>query len=107
VSEAPTINWFGLSGREYKYWIYKIGKTFKEDPGNYIFAKETQTGYWSPSYIGETENLNQRLGNHEKEACARKHGATHIHAHLNSGGEEARRQEENDLIMKWKPPCNE
>ena len=101
MSEVPTINWFGISGRKYEYWIYKIGTTFKEEPGNYIFAKETKTSYWSPSYIGETENLNQRLTDHEKESCARKHGATHIHTHLNASGEEARRQEENDLIMKY------
>lgn len=107
MSETPTISWTGLSGKKYGYWIYKIGASFKEEPGNYIFAKETQTGYWSPSYIGETVNLDMRLGDHEKEACARKHGATHIHAHLNSAGEKARRLEENDLIRKYNPPCNE
>ena len=106
MSEASTINWDGLSGKEYKYWIYKIGTSFKEEPGNYIFAKETKAGYWRPCYIGETENLNQRLGDHEKEECARRHGFTHIHAHLNSAGEAVRRTEEKELIMKWKPPCN-
>lgn len=107
MNGTPTISWIGLSGKKYRYWIYKIGASCKEDPWNYIFAKETQAGYWSPSYIGETENLNMRLGVHEKEACARKHGATHIHTHLNSAGEKARRLEENDLIRKWNPPCNE
>ena len=107
MTETPTIYWAGQSGEEYKYWICRIGTSFKEEPGNYIFAKETVSRNWSPCYIGETENLNQRLGDHEKEECARRHGATHIHAHLNSGGEDVRRKEEKDLIMKWKPPCNE
>jgi predicted GIY-YIG superfamily endonuclease len=107
MSEAPTIMWPGQSGKNYKYWIYSFDTSFKEEPGNYIFAKETRPGYWSPCYIGQTENLNQRLGDHDKEACAKRHGATHIHAHVNNNGEPARRAEEKDLIQRWKPPCNE
>lgn len=107
IPEAPTINWAGQSGKTYKHWIYPIGTPFAESPGNYVFARETKPGHWVPCYIGQTENLNQRLGNHEKEACAKRMGATHIHAHTNSGGETLRRAEEKDLIAKWKPPCNE
>lgn len=107
MSEVPTVMWPGLSDKSYKYWIYPIGSTFKEESGNYIFAKETKPGYWAPCYIGQTRNLNQRLDDHEKEACAKRHGATHIHAHLTSGGEAVRKAEEKDLIQKWKPPCNE
>ena len=107
MSEAPTIMWAGQSGKEYKYWVYPIGTSFKEEAGNYIFARETKPASWSPCYIGQTENLNQRLGDHEKETCAKRHGATHIHAHLTDGGEAVRRAEEADLIAKWTPPCNE
>lgn len=106
MSEESTIMWPGLSGKEYKYWIHPISTSFKEEPGNYAFAKETRPGYWSPCYIGQTENLGQRLGNHEKEACVKRNGATHIHAHVTAGGEVARRAEENDLILRWDPPCN-
>jgi hypothetical protein len=107
MAEPLIIMWHGLSGKEYKYWIYPIGTSFKEEPGNYIFAKETKPGHWSPCYIGQTENLDQRLGYHEKETCAKRNGATHIHTHLTSGGETVRRAEERDLLQKWKPPCNE
>jgi hypothetical protein len=107
MAEAPTIMWRGLSGKEYKYWIYPIGTSFKKEPGNYIFAKETRSGYWLPCYIGQTENLDERLGDHEKEACAKRNGATHIQTHLASGGEVVRKAEEKDLIQKRKPPCNE
>lgn len=107
MSETPTIMWPGQSGKEYKYWIYPIGTTFNKEPGNYIFAKETRPGYWSPCYIGQTENLDERLTDHEKEACAKRHGATHIHTHVTLGGEAIRRAEEGDLIQKWTPPCNE
>lgn len=107
MAETPTIVWPGQSGKEYKYWIYPIGTSFKEEPANYIFAKETSPGYWRACYIGQTKNLNQRLEDHGKEACAKRYGATHIHAHLNNAGENARRAEEKDLIQRWKPPCNE
>jgi hypothetical protein len=107
MAEARTINWQGQTGKEYQYWIYPIGNSFKEEPGNYIFAKETKPGYWKPCYIGQTENLDKRLGDHEKESCAIRNGATHIHAHLNNGGEATRKAEEKDLIQEWKPPCNE
>lgn len=107
MSEARTIMWLGQSGEEYKYWIYPIGFSFKKEPGNYIFAKETKPNSWSPRYIGQTKNLDERLGDHEKEVCAKRHGATHIHAHLTSGGESIRKAEERDLILRWQPPCNE
>ena len=83
-----------------------MGTDFKDSPGNYVFAKEVSPGQWSPVYIGQTNSLKTRLGNHEKEACAKRNGATHIHAHT-SGGEEARLKEEKDLITRWKPTCND
>lgn len=107
MSAAPTINWPGQSGKKYQYQIYPIGTSFKEEAGSYIYAKEASPEHWSPCYIGQTENLNQRLRNHEKEACAKKNGATHIHAHLNNKSEADRKAEEKDLIQKWKPPCND
>jgi len=107
MREAPIFRWPGFSEKEYQYRIYLIGTSFKEVPGNYIFAKEISSGRWSACYIGQTENLDKRLGYHEKEAYAKRFGATHIHAHLTPGGEAYRRKEERDLIREWKPPCNE
>lgn len=60
-----------------------------------------------PKYNGQTKNLDECLGDHEKELCAKRHSATHIHAHLTSGGESIRKAEEKDLILRWQPPCNE
>ena len=103
---SPDINWDGLSGRMYGYWIHPIGATFKDEPGNYIYAKKVTPGHWQPTYIGQTSNLQDRLADHEKESCARLHGATHVHAHTNSGGEPGRTSEERDLLAKWSPICN-
>ena len=103
----PDINWKGRSDRTYGYWIHSIGTTFKDEPGNYIYASQTEPNRWRPIYIGQTESLRDRLADHEKESCAKRNGATHIHAHTSSNSESTRKSEEADLIEQWKPVCNE
>lgn len=105
TNTATKINWTGISGQNYEYEIYEIGDSFKPEAGNYIFCKLNTAGNWEPQYIGQTNDLNERLGNHDKEACAKLNGATHIHAHLNPV-EANRLVEEKDLIENFKPVCN-
>jgi hypothetical protein len=105
ATTTQTSNWVGKSGKTYTYCVYPLGTSFKEEPGNYIYAKEISPGRWVAKYIGQTKNLNQRLGGHEKEACAKRNGATHIHAHI-SADEQTRLAEERDLIQANNPPCN-
>ena len=105
ATTTQTVNWSGQSRKQYTYYVYRIGTTLKKAPGNYIFAKQTPTG-WSPIYIGETSDLSERFDNHHKMPCITKAGATHIHAHVNNSGVTARRAEESDLIKQWNPPCN-
>ncbi len=100
-----TVNWPGASGTKYKYWVHSLDTTFKDQGGNYIFAKKTASGKWTPVYIGETESLSDRLPNHDKLPCVRRNGGTHIHAHT-SGGQRERRAEEADLLANFNPPCN-
>jgi hypothetical protein len=107
TTTATTIDWPGQSGKSYRYWIYPLPPNFREEPGNYVFAKETSPGRWTPVYIGQTDNLGGRFDHHHKAACFARNGATHIHAHLNRGGESARLAEESDLLAKWKTPCND
>lgn len=108
ADDTPTIEWPGKSGTTYKYWIYpRKGSSFKAEPGNYIFARETKPGYWTPIYIGETSDLSSRFLNHHQNDCIDENKATHIHAHLTSGGAQVRRDEETDLRGKWDTPCNE
>jgi hypothetical protein len=105
MADEGTIHWPGESGKNFKYWIYKIGASFKKIGGNYIFSKETKDGHWTPIYIGETGDLSTRFDTHHKDDCISKQGATHIHVHANED-EDARLAEEADLIAKWDPPCN-
>lgn len=101
------ITYEGKSGKKYEYLMYPIGTSFKDIPGNYIFAKETAPGKWRPVYIGQTSSLQSRLADHEKEACAKRNGATHIHVHSSSSSETERKTEESDLIARFTPECNE
>ena len=100
------VRWKGQSGRIYDHEVHPIGTAFNAKPGNYIFAA-LSGGMWKACYIGQTENLHDRLANHEKEPCAKRYGATHIHAHVTRGGEAARKAEEEDLIRLHRPPCND
>ena len=105
TTTAQTVNWPGFAGREYSYFVYPLGSSFKKAPGNYIFAKQTAAG-WVAIYIGETSDLSQRFDNHHAMPCIRSNGATHIHVHESSADAFVRRLEESDLIRRWNPPCN-
>ncbi|MBI2828939.1 MAG: hypothetical protein HYX77_06695 [Acidobacteria bacterium] len=101
------IYWEGQSGKEYQYWIHWIGTYFTNEPGNFIYAKEVEPGSWTPLYIGQTSSLERRLADDEKEACAKRNGATHVHVHTNRGGVARQSAEKADLIAKWNPVCQD
>jgi len=105
VTDQETIIWVGASGKKYKYWIYAIGTEFSAVAANYIFAKETSTGKYSPIYIGQTGDLSERFDSHHKMSCIKSYGATHIHSHTNVN-EQDRLDEEADLISNYNTPCN-
>ena len=104
---SPFIRWPGQSGKEYQYEIHPIDTTFRPLPGNYIYAKQSEDGSWVPLYIAQTRDMHQRLEGHEKLQDATENGATHIHVNFSSGSQAARCTEERDLILLWKPVCNE
>jgi hypothetical protein len=104
---AEQVKWQGASGKQYDYLVYPINTTFKDQPGNYIYARRNAAGSWEAVYIGQTSSLSQRLASHEKEQSVILYGgATHIFAHL-SRNFLARRAEEADLIRYYRPPFNE
>ena len=99
--------WAGASGQQYRYFVYPLDAPFKETGGNYILAEgDSNPGYWTAVYIGQTENLNHRFENKDQEACALEHGATEIHAHI-SQDPACRKAEVEDLIKRRNPPCRD
>ena len=101
-----TVNWTGLSAQKYTYYMHQLPwRPSADQTGNYIFAKESASG-WQPLYFGETESFRARLvPSHEKLPCALRNGITHIHAHINTN-DAARLAEESDLIAAYDAPCN-
>ena len=87
--------------------MYPIGTTLPSAPGNYIYAKQSEDGQWIPLYIAQTRDMHQRLEGHEKLQDATENGATHIHVNIASSSQAARCTEERDLILRWRPMCNE
>jgi hypothetical protein len=111
MSDVPSCEWRGQSGRAYQYWIYPLPATFDaSQDGNYIFARPDASGRWAPIYIGQG-NLNDRANTHHQASCIRARGATHFHCHLNDA-ERDRLAEERDLLagytQAYQPTgCNE
>jgi predicted GIY-YIG superfamily endonuclease len=106
MTNKQTIKWPGESGTEYVYFIYPRGTRFDDgQPGNYIHVIETSPNRFKPVYIGQTNDLNRRLTNHEKQQCVDSRGASHLCVRVNAG-ERARLLEEEDLIRRWNPACN-
>ena len=103
---TATCVWTGESKTQYEYKIYEVGTKFNAVPANYIFAKINTSNRWEAIYAGETEDLSTRFDNHHRQACIDSYGATHIHAHVNQNGAQARRDEERDIREHYDPPCN-
>lgn len=107
MAEMPTVMWPGDTGLCYRYEIYPLGATLAARPGNYIFAKELTPHNWTPVFVGETDDMSLRFDTHPRRECIARNGATHIHAHINDGGDEARRDEKCAIWRRFNPPCNE
>ena len=107
MNKSPEIYWKDKSGTSHRFWIYPRGTKFNQPcPGIYIYAREESPHKWFPIYIGQTENLNVRLTNHEQQECVDQNGATHIHISIVTD-EKSRFRIEKDLIEQWKKRvCN-
>ena len=111
MAETPRCEWTGKSGRTYTFFIYELPCTFDPNrPGNYIYAKQSSAGTWTPIYIGEGD-LNDRATNHPQAHSIRQKGATHFHCHKNAS-ERARLGKVADLLARYRQAyapagCNE
>ncbi len=107
VPTTPGIRWQGRSGKEYSYEIFPLDTTFRPLPGNFIYAGQSEDGSWVPVYIAQTRDMHQRLEGHVRVEDAVANGATHIHAHYCAEGQATRCNEERDLVLQWRPVCND
>lgn len=102
-----TIILTGKSGKQYRYEIFGIDRKFRAVAGNYAFAAKTPSQKYSILYAGETRDFSERFNDqHEGLECSKGKGATHVIIRVNSGGSQARLDEETDIRQKYTPDCN-
>lgn len=103
---ATTVTMTGLSGSRFTYSVYTFNADWSRVAGNYAFSYRNAQGLWVILYVGQADDFASRMPNHERWAEATRHGATHVLARSNAGGEAARLAEERDLIHAYDPPMN-
>jgi predicted GIY-YIG superfamily endonuclease len=96
----------GISGKVYEFETYRIGTTFNDLPGVYIFSREIASDKHDAIYVGITEDLSERFDNHHKMGCIKLYHASHISVLVEHDKNERARIEE-DLIKGLKPHCND
>jgi hypothetical protein len=106
--KGPGVIWTGASGIKYQFSIHAIGGTCPSEPGVYV-ATCLMNGIWVALYVGETEDLGNRLNNlrlHHRYASMCSYGATHLGLSIVTGGSAIRKAIETDLRRALNPPCN-
>lgn len=99
---GESCKWIGHSGLRYTYTVLKLPCTFHAGQvGNFIFARKSADGRWSPVFIGQGNLAIACTPINEQWECILSHRATHFHCHLNEQ-EQAREQERNDLLSRYK-----
>jgi len=100
MQKTQTCTWTGAKRQQYEYFVYPLPVGFNAGQiGNYIFAKFVNKR-WHPIYFGEGD-LGKRAGvSHFKAKDIIRHGATHVHVHLNASGPD-RLDEEADLLANY------
>ena len=102
-----TLTITGRSGKQYVFTIYDINTTFKVVAGLYLFTRlleDKKTHKYI--YLGITNDLSARFGNHHKDDCIKMNGSTHISICLVSD-QAARENAEKDILAAINTTCNE
>jgi len=100
-----TCNWPLGNGETLEFTAYDSNENWKAVAGLYIFAFVATNGYWTPLYVGQTDDFSVRLPSHERLNEAVQLGATHIHAAVISTQPERDRLERM-LIEHLQPSMN-
>jgi excinuclease UvrABC nuclease subunit len=101
----------GASGTRYELQLYPLRTEFRALPGVYMFTKRAANGNWDVLYVGQTHDLQRRVGSglsqHHKINKAVGLGATHIGVLIVHGTEATRLGVEADLCKSHAPVCND
>ena len=111
MARLGTMTLTGASGAEYQFNIYSSDASWSEgiDCVYYISdRREKPDGGFSHTsiYVGETQDLKDRLENHHKQDCFDRRNYNAISVHRD-GGSAQRLEIEADLVEALKPSCND
>lgn len=95
----------GRSGQQFSFTVLPLAATRAQVGGVYAVMRDVWPE-WHILYIGQTQNLAERLDQHEHGPLFADYGATHV-AVLPVGIEAHRRTIETDLVQRYSPPINQ
>ncbi len=109
MGKIADVTFNGKSGARYSFNVYSLDTEFESIGAVYAFTKRTvkkDQGSHGLLYIGETEDLSERIPNHEKWPCVSQHDGNCICVHRDND-KDSRLEKETDLIQNYEPPCND
>jgi len=96
----------GKSGEEYAFNVYAAKMRFNDFiPGVYYISRQTDNEEELPIYLGESDNVDVTLQNHEKQACFDEHQYNRV-AFYKNASREVRQAIVNDLLVDLETACN-
>lgn len=105
ITDATFKGKFGI----YAFEVYTTDTIFNSAGGVYIFSKRSVgldgKGAHTFLYIGQTSSLKERIPNHQKLPCIRRHGVNCICVHRDNDAN-SRLRKEIDLLSVNKTLCN-
>ena len=107
---AETLTLEDDRGNSNEFALHPIGTNYKEEPGVYAFIRE-ENDAWTIVYIGETDDLKDRLTTrlkqHHRYQCAVvQEKASHLLTRIVGESDQARLNLETRLREHYDPVCN-
>ncbi len=111
MSKLATLELTGLSGNKYIFDVYSYESEFTQLGCVYVISKRSYTSSSNNFshdiiYIGQTDNISNRLSNHHKKDCFDSNSPNCISIYIYES-DAKRTNIENDLIKYYKPRCND
>lgn len=104
-----TFSIMGKSGKTYSFLIYTLDTEFKNVGGIYVFTNRhlsNEKYTHEVIYIGKSGNISERLPNHHKAECIKRHNANCI-CIMQVDTESERTLIEEDLLKGNDTKCND
>jgi hypothetical protein len=110
MAKISDATFHGNSGKAYGFQVWPMNQAFNGVGAVYAVTRRYQSSEGGFKheiiYVGETEDLSERFGNHHKANCFARKDANCICTHLD-GDSDSRLAKEDDLIQKHVPHCND